>query len=131
MREILFRAKSGQTWYYGGVFCKRVYFGAIGRDDYKMYWYMGTKDGDILRVLPKTICQYVGLEDCNGKKIFEGDIVRIVYDGKEFEYIVVWDEGDSDFKATNGKENYGNNFQYLGCCDEVEVVGNIYDNSDM
>jgi hypothetical protein len=33
-REILFRGKSGQTWYYGGVFCRRVYHGAIGCDDY-------------------------------------------------------------------------------------------------
>ncbi len=127
MREILFRAKSGQTWYYGGVYCRRVYHGAIGCDNYTVRWYIVTKDCDTLQVNPKTICQYVGLKDCNNKKIFEGDIVRVVYDGKEFEYIIVWDEGDSDFKATNGRENYGSNFQYLGCCDEVEVVGNIYD----
>ena len=127
MREILFRAKSGQTWYYGGVYCRRFYHGAIGCDDYKMQWLIVTEDNDTLRVLPETICQYVGLDDCNGKKIFEGDIVRVVYNGNEFEYIVVWDKDESDFKATNGKENYGSNFQYLNCCDEVEVIGNIYD----
>ena len=31
------------------------------------------------------------------------------------------------FKATNGDENYGGNFQYLTCCDEVQVVGNVFD----
>ena len=127
MREILFRAKSGQTWYYGGVFCKKVHL--IDCDEYKMHWYIGTEYGDILHVLPKTICQYVGLEDRYGQKIFEGDIVRVVYNGNEFEYIVMWDENENDFKATNGKENYGSNFQYLSCCDEIEVIGNIYDNT--
>ena len=52
-----------------------------------------------------------------------------MYNGNEFEYIVMWDENENDFKATNGKENYGSNFQYLSCCDEIEVIGNIYDNT--
>ena len=69
-----------------------------------------------------------GLTDKNGKKIFEGDIVILVYNGNEHTYQVVYDISELDFKATNGKEKYENNFQYLTCCEEIEVIGNIYDN---
>lgn len=80
---------------------------------------------------PLTICQCIGIEDKNGKLIFENDIVRIVYDGIEHIYIIKWDVDELDFKATNGKENYGSNFQYLGCCEEVEIIGNFFNNPEL
>lgn len=79
---------------------------------------------------PTTICQYVGLPDKNGQKIWENDVVRIVYNGIEYIYKVIWDISELDFKATNGNENYKSNFQYLPCCEEIEVIGNIFDNPD-
>ena len=30
-------------------------------------------------VIPETVCQYIGKRDVNGKKIFEGDVFRILY----------------------------------------------------
>ncbi|PGU60311.1 YopX family protein [Bacillus cereus] len=77
------------------------------------------------------VMQYTGLKDKNGTEIYEGDIVDTVYDGKLFTGVVVYDESELDFKATNGKENYGSNFQYLMCCEEVEVIGNIYENPEL
>ena len=74
------------------------------------------------------LMQYTGLKDKNGVEIYEGDIVRIVYDNIEHIYQIIFDEEELDFKATNGKKNYGGNFQYLGCCEEIEVIGNIYEN---
>lgn len=82
-------------------------------------------------VIPETVGQYTGLADKNGKKIFEGDIVRLVYNGNEHIYQVVYDVTELDFKATNGREEYGNNFQYPTCCEEVEVIGNINDNPEL
>ncbi|WP_425514983.1 YopX family protein [Cytobacillus gottheilii] len=75
--------------------------------------------------------QYTGLKDKNGKEIYEGDVVDTTYDGKSFVGIVVYDVSELDFKATNGNENYGSNFQYLTCCEEVEVIGNIYEDKHL
>ena len=72
-----------------------------------------------------TICRCTGLKDKNERLIWENDIVRTVYDGNEHIYQVVWDESELGFKATNGKENYESNFEYLPCCDEIEILGNI------
>ena len=74
------------------------------------------------------LMQYTGLKDKNGVEVYEGDIVRIVYDSIEHIYQIIFDKEELDFKATNGQINYGGNFQYLGCCEEIEVIGNIYEN---
>ena len=78
-----------------------------------------------------TICQHTGLTDKNGQKIWENDICEMVYDGTIHIYVVVWDKTELDFKWTNGKENYGCNFEYLGCCEEIVVIGNIFDNPEL
>lgn len=80
---------------------------------------------------PKTPCQFTGLCDKNGKRIWENDVVRLVCDGKEHIYQIVWDNSELDFKATKGEENYGTNYEYLLCCDEIEVIGNIFDNKEL
>lgn len=36
----------------------------------------GKLQHDAVNVLPSTVCQYTGLTDKNGKKVFVGDIVR-------------------------------------------------------
>lgn len=78
-----------------------------------------------------TICQCTGLKDKNGNLIWENDIVRTIYDGIEHIYQVIWDKSELDFKATNGKEFYKSNFEYLPCCEEVEVIGNRFDNPEL
>lgn len=46
-------------------------------------------------------------------------------------YVVVWDADELDFKATNGQEYYKTNYEYLGCCDEIIAIGNIFDNPEL
>lgn len=126
----LFKAKrkdSGE-WVFGGLaYCEKngAYFiTKMGKDNIS---YIGFHK----EVYSNTICQCTGLKDKNGRVIWENDIVMTVYDGNEHIYQVVWDESELDFKATNGKENYKSNFEYLPCCDEIEILGNCFDNPEL
>ena len=81
----------------------------------------------------KTVCQYTGLTDKNGKKIFENDIC----DRKEeFSEIVTYHDGDwtLDYSYASGKEsgyNYCNLGFYVINRGGVEVIGNIFDNPEL
>ncbi len=131
MREILFKAKriNNGEWV-EGYYLRDQYH--IGGKDIIFY----RKDSDRFTVYTdridiETLCQFTGLYDKNGKRIWENDVVWLVCDGKEHIYQIVWDNSELDFKATNGEENYGTNYEYLLCCDEIEVIGNIFDNPEL
>lgn len=74
-REILFRGKSGQTWYYGFLTGEKHYIGAEGCNNWTYRWHIYTEDKDTLWVREDTIGQYTGLVDSKQNKIFEGDII--------------------------------------------------------
>jgi len=76
--------------------------------------------------------RYNKKKDWKGKKIWENDIVETVYDGNlNPNYVVVWDKDELDFKATNGEKHYKTDFEYLGCCEEIIVIGNVFDNTEL
>lgn len=95
------------------------------------YYIEDNQEDWVCEVDPSTLGECTGLRDKNGKLIFEGDILRLVYDGTEHIYVVIWDIDELGFKATNGQENYGKEFEYLGCCEEIESIGNIHDNPEL
>lgn len=126
-REILFKAKRKDNgeWVEGYYMPRPNSFG-------KPQYYIVLSSGALwYEIDPDTLCQYTGLTDKNGKKIWENDICEMVYDGVVHIYIIVWDKEELDFKGTNGKENYGIKFEYLGCCEEIVVIGNIFDNPEL
>lgn len=129
MREILFKAKriDNGEWVEG---CLVIDHSRSNLFEYRM---QPVESGVLYAppINPETICQFTGLCDKNGKRIWESDVVWLVYDGKEHIYQIVWDDSELDFKATNGEENYGSNFEYLLCCDEIEVIGNIFDQPEL
>lgn len=84
-------------------------------------------------VIPNTICQYTGLTDKNGKKIWENDIC----DRKEkYPEIVTYNKGDwqLDYSYALGKEKHfcACNLGFYACEREcVEVIGNVFDNPEL
>lgn len=129
MREILFKAKriDNGEWVEG---CLVIDHSRSNLFEYRM---QPVESGVLYAppIDPETLCQFTGLCDKNGKRIWENDVVWLVCDGKEHIYQIVWDNSELDFKATKGEENYGTNYEYLLCCDEIEVIGNIFDNPEL
>lgn len=87
MREIIFRGKRPDNgeWLYGfpvtdqGIKCgtPNCVCKHDGSDVYVMYfWDYDSHEFDEFDVDPETVGQYTGKDDCNGKPMFEGDIVK-------------------------------------------------------
>ena len=95
----------------------RVYYEAYG---FRNYWNKNV-----------ILMQSTGVYDKHGVEIFQGDVVKIIYDEEPFIGVVVYDLGETDFKATNNHEDYGNNFQYLTVGESIEVIGDIHKNPEL
>ena len=150
MREILFRGKlkSNDEWSFGNLNISLRGIVIITPDE--------TPLGKYGQVIPETIGQYTGLTDKNGKKIFEGDIIRYAdndeyemylesiecpeeYEGVDFSQMWTVDEvvyadkiGYPAFDLNahdfecNGLAMLSESGQWF-----YEVIGNIYDNPEL
>ena len=122
MREILFRAK-GQT-------SDKWYEGLLTRLDQSI---CHIKDNRLNEWIcdSKTVCQYTGLTDKNGRKIFEGDIFQANDSECLQKYAVVWNEESLEWTADCVGDLEGmlslSEFEK----EEIDVIGNIFDNPEL
>lgn len=127
-REILFRAKrkDNSEWVEGNLIINernenQKYIGYIFDERNGVI-----EDFDIVEVVPDTLCQYTGLKDKNGRRIWENDILKLPDEDGYF--VCEWEEDTARF-ILNGDGltvDFDNYWSY-----QVEVVGNIFDNADL
>ena len=153
MREILFKAKRADI----GEWVEGYYIYHINRticpfgdsikpeDEQHVIMQDGFSDWNMPRdtvhfdIIPKTLCQYTGLQDKNGKRIWENDIVLLREEIEDYEW-----KATVKFGNPNGEYNWGWQLVPVGECEmnkdillwidmdiaNCEVIGNIFDNPE-
>ena len=122
MREILFRGKFGNEWKYGFLSIEPK--GLVIKEPYK------NESSNVWHIDADTVGQYTGMVDKHGTKIFEGDIIDFSdrSDGDGYG-VVRYDAEETifEFECDNFCEDLGRRYW----TENVEVVGNIYDNPEL
>lgn len=122
MREILFKAKrmDNGEWVQGYI-VRHPSAVQIGESS---PWYIHVPpidpddSGGVFNVNPETVCQYTGLTDKNGAKIFEGDKLSDKY-GDTGVVKFGWSYGACGFFCEGVVDDITDN--------DLLVIGNIYD----
>ena len=135
MREILFRGKrcdngewvqgyyirAEHHWHKHGIHKEWIALGASANGG----WFALHNK---YAVKAETVSQFTGLTDKNGKKIFEGDIVR--YMNKET-MVVVCNKDSASFAIAYSAINFNCIATISSAHIYLEVIGNIHDNPEL
>lgn len=140
MKEILFRAKSKNngTWvegYYAMMGVNSLIRHYIVQNCAVTNLFENPEDNmcfNDVEIDPETLCQFIGLKDKNGKRIWENDIVS------------AWSEGK--YATGRVKQRFDGLYiiypvyqhdEFWGLCPDknretnVEVIGNVFDNPEL
>ena len=100
--------------------------------------YIITGEGEVgfflVRIDPKTVGQFTGLLDKNGKEIFEGDILETTCKGWDRERCIVENldpAGGYSFKGINGNYwDYTDKDAYYAKR-FLKIIGNVFENPEL
>jgi uncharacterized phage protein (TIGR01671 family) len=130
MREIEFRGISiySHEWLYGDL---SVGSAEHGWDESKVFIVERRPLFERFEVIPETVGQFTGLLDKNGKKIYEGDIIKYGYKGYQWRAVVLWDEGFAEYRKydTLDRIRPSEYDEELSKCSIV--IGNIHENPEL
>lgn len=135
MREMLFRGKSSSgEWLYGDLLTDEGKYYIVAHDGWSTFFpKSGTAEIYMNEVIPESVGQYIGLDDTNGKKIFEGDIVEQIFDKDDIHwYEIGFYEGSFIYREIiyNGNDLcwdsvFDNEAPLLN--NKVQIVTNMFD----
>lgn len=127
-REILFKAKrlDNGEWVEGNLITNernenQKYIGYIFDERNGVI-----EDYDLVEVIPDTICQYTGLEDKNGNKIWENDIAHIRSSGLSGYGVIKYENGNLVLVDVKRKRTYSMYGEW-----KIRKDGNIFDNPEL
>jgi len=127
MREILFRGKrvDGGGWIYGW----------LALEDFIIAW--STSDAKAVPMLvdKSTVGQFTGLKDNGGRRIFEGDVLKLPRNDSVIDSIHEVFYHDDSFVTENvlykNKDTAGKNSLTWVIAKGGVVVGNVHDNPEL
>ena len=145
MREILFRGKKyNGEWVEGAYYKQTEYYG----DKTEAHYIITSKDElednmmNAERVSPESVGEFTGLFDKNGKRVFEGDILKIAMASNSIvtyyypplvypvNVVVKWDLCAWMWETLCDDKRYIH-FPDAWCHYECEVIGNVHDNQEL
>lgn len=137
MREILFKAKrlDNGEWVYGIPIKTHIgLFMCFEENPHYCNQYGYMEIDEIVLVDENTLCQYTGLTDKNGNKIWENDVVRYEDDLANMvkEDLIGWNETHAAFTRLH-RSKMGLQYLYINefIASNFEVIGNIFDNPEL
>jgi uncharacterized phage protein (TIGR01671 family) len=83
--------------------------------------YIGAFGGNVWEI-------FIGKYDINSHEIYEGDIVKVLYNQKEFMCVAYFNEFESSFKLADGEMVFKEKEIKLNLAEEIEIIGNIHRN---